>query len=119
MFYKKGVLRNFAKFTGKHLCQSPSFNKVSGSRPANLLKRRLWQRCFPVNFTKFLGTPSFKEHFWWLLLSINIVFFGSEDRKLCEKELDRKEDISLRWKKIEDAYDVCGTCYDKLGCKPI
>ena len=22
---KKGVLKNFAKFTGKHLCQSPSF----------------------------------------------------------------------------------------------
>ena len=25
---KKGVLRNFAKFTGKHLCQSLFFNKV-------------------------------------------------------------------------------------------
>ena len=29
MFCKKGVLRNFAKFTGKHLCQS-LFNKVGG-----------------------------------------------------------------------------------------
>ena len=28
---KKGVLRNFAKFTGKHLCQSLFFNKVAGS----------------------------------------------------------------------------------------
>ena len=26
---KKGVLRNFAKFTGKHLCQSLFFNKVA------------------------------------------------------------------------------------------
>ena len=25
--YKKGVLKNFAKFTGKHLCQSLFFNK--------------------------------------------------------------------------------------------
>ena len=25
---KKGVVRNFAKFTGKHLCQSFFFNKV-------------------------------------------------------------------------------------------
>ena len=25
---KKGVLRNFTKFTGKHLCQSVFFNKV-------------------------------------------------------------------------------------------
>ena len=29
-FVKKGVLRNFAKFTGKHLCQSFFFNKVAG-----------------------------------------------------------------------------------------
>ena len=27
---RKGVLRNFAKFTGKHLCQSLFFNKVAG-----------------------------------------------------------------------------------------
>ena len=27
VFCKKGVLRNFTKFTGKHLCQSPFFNK--------------------------------------------------------------------------------------------
>ena len=33
VFYKKGVLRNFAKFTGKHLCQSLFFNKVAGPRP--------------------------------------------------------------------------------------
>ena len=26
---RRGVLRNFAKFTGKHLCQSLSFNKVA------------------------------------------------------------------------------------------
>ena len=27
---KKGVLRNFAKFKGKHLCQRLFFNKVAG-----------------------------------------------------------------------------------------
>ena len=26
---KKGVLRNFAKFTGKHLCQNLFFNKIA------------------------------------------------------------------------------------------
>ena len=30
VFCKKGVLRNIAKLTGKHLCQSLFFNKVSG-----------------------------------------------------------------------------------------
>ena len=39
VFCKKGVLRNFANFTGKHLCQSLFFNKVAGLRPATLLKR--------------------------------------------------------------------------------
>ena len=34
VFCKKGALENFAKFTGKHLCQSLFFNKV-----ATLLKR--------------------------------------------------------------------------------
>ena len=35
MFCKKGVLRNFAKFTGKQLWQSFFFNKVAGLRPKN------------------------------------------------------------------------------------
>ena len=30
VFCKNGVLRNFAKFTGKHLCQNLFFNKVPG-----------------------------------------------------------------------------------------
>ena len=34
---RKSILRNFAKFTGKHLCQSLFFNKVAGLRPATLL----------------------------------------------------------------------------------
>ena len=29
-FCEKGVLKNFAKFTAKHLCQSLLFNKVAG-----------------------------------------------------------------------------------------
>ena len=37
IFYQKGYLRNFAKFTGKHLCQSLYFNKVAELRPATLL----------------------------------------------------------------------------------
>ena len=36
---KKGVLRNFTKFTGKHLCQSLFFSKVTGLSPAVLLKK--------------------------------------------------------------------------------
>ena len=44
VFCKK-VLRNFAKFTGKHLCHSLFFNKVAG-----------------LNFAKFLRTHIFIEN---------------------------------------------------------
>ena len=53
---QKVGLRNFTKFTGKHLCQSLFLNKVAGLSPATLFKKRLWHMCFPVNFVKFLKT---------------------------------------------------------------
>ena len=57
VFYKKVVLRNFAKFNGKHLYKSLFFNKVAGLYPATLLKNILWHRCFPVTLSKFRRTP--------------------------------------------------------------
>ena len=49
---KKGVLRNFTKLTGKHLCYSLFFNKAAG-----LSKKGLRLRCSPINFAKFLEIP--------------------------------------------------------------
>ena len=68
MSCKKGVLKSFAKFTGKHLYQSLFFNKVVGLRFATLLKKRFWHRCFLVNFAKFLRTPFLYNTSGWLLL---------------------------------------------------
>ena len=82
MFCKKCILRNFAKFTGKHLYQCFFFQQ----RPANLLKQRLWQRCFPVNFAKFLRTPIVIEHLPWLFLN----FRPSRNR---DRDLDHQIDI--------------------------
>ena len=66
---KKGVLRNFAKFTRKNLRQSVFVNKVTGLRSATLLTKRLWHRCFLVNFAQFLRPPFLHtEHVWWLFL---------------------------------------------------
>ena len=56
---KKGILNNFTKFTGKHLCQGLFLHKIAGLRPAALLKKRLWNRFFPTNFVKFLRTSFF------------------------------------------------------------
>ena len=75
-FCKKGVLKNFAEFLGKHLYQSFFFNKVAGLRPATLLRQRLWHRCFPVNFVKFSRTSIFTEHLREGIFSwFNVVFF--------------------------------------------
>ena len=37
VFCKKGVLKNFTKFTGKHLCQNLFFNKVAGLQACNFI----------------------------------------------------------------------------------
>ena len=55
---------DFENFTGKDLCQSLFLNKVTGLTPATLLKKRLWYRCFPVNFGKFLKNTFFTEDLW-------------------------------------------------------
>ena len=40
-YVRKGVLRNFTKFTGKHLYQSIFFNKVGGLRQAKHAKQAI------------------------------------------------------------------------------
>ena len=61
---RKGVRRNFTKFTGKHLYHSLFLNQVPG---LTLCKMRFWHRFFPVNFVKFLRTP-FSQNTSGLLL---------------------------------------------------
>ena len=56
--FRKVVLRNFAKFTGKHLCQSFFFNKVAG-----LLEKKLAQ-VSSVKFCEISKNISFTEHLW-------------------------------------------------------
>ena len=56
VFRKKGVLKNFAIFTRKHLCWS-----LFGVFGVNFIKKRLQHRYFPVNITKFLRTPILKN----------------------------------------------------------
>ena len=63
---KKGVLRNFAKFTGKSLCQIIFSIKlqVSGLRPATLLKKEVLAQVFPCEFCKIFKNTFFTEHVW-------------------------------------------------------
>ena len=45
---KKGVLRNFSKFTGKHLCQSLFFIKLA----CNFIKKETLAQVFSCEFCK-------------------------------------------------------------------
>ena len=46
VFCKKGVLRNFKRFTGKHVCQNLFFNKVVGCLASNLIKKETLTQAF-------------------------------------------------------------------------
>ena len=70
--FKKGVLKNFKKLTGKNLCRRLFLVKLQAW---TLLKKRLRRRYFPVNFEKFLRTLFCKTPpggcFWeWTIISV-------------------------------------------------
>ena len=58
------VLRNLAKFTGKHLCQSLFFDKVAGLKPVLMT---IFKTDAFKNFAKFNG-----KHLWWSLFVIRL-----------------------------------------------
>ena len=56
MFFRIGVLKNFAIFTGKHFLII---------KACNFVKKRLQHGCcFPVSIGKFLRLPFLTEHLW-------------------------------------------------------
>ena len=88
MFFKIGVLKNFANFTGRHLYWSPFLIKLQTF--CNFIKKRLQQRCLPVKFVKFLRTHSFTEHIRWPLLMLETCFTAclsfKQNSNRCVKE---------------------------------
>ena len=64
LFFKKGVLRNFTKFTGKHLCQRLFFNKVAGLRTqdCNFIKKESLSQVFSCEFWEISKNTFFTEH---------------------------------------------------------
>ena len=65
----KKVFLEISQNSQKNTCARVSFLiKLQGLRPATLLKKRLWYRCFPVNFVKFIRITFVTENLRWLLL---------------------------------------------------
>ena len=59
---KKDFLRNFAKFTGEHLCQRLYSDKGLQLyyRSCNLMKKETLAQVFSLNFVKFLKIPFYR-----------------------------------------------------------
>ena len=57
VFFKIGVPKNFADFTGKHFCLSFFLIKLQALSPATLLKTVSKHRFFPMKFANFSRTP--------------------------------------------------------------
>ena len=89
-FLKKGALRIFEKFTGKHPCWRLFFNTVAYLRPATLLKKRLHHKCFYVSCAKFLITYFYRTPPVTASESYSLTFKSSisksSHRRLCMKE---------------------------------
>ena len=60
---KKAVLRNLAKFIGKHLCQSLFFNKVAGAA-CNFIKKETLSQVLSCEFCAISKNTFFTEHVW-------------------------------------------------------
>ena len=73
VFCKKGVLRNFTTFTGKHLCQSLFFNKVAGLA-CNFIKKETLAQVFYCEFCEIPKNAILTEHRRWLLLFCKKMF---------------------------------------------
>ena len=56
VFCKKGVPRNFVKFTGKHLCQSFFFNKA-----CNFIKKEILAQMFSCEFYEISRNTFFQR----------------------------------------------------------
>ena len=71
MFFKIGVLKNFANYNGKKLCWSLFLIKLQTLRPVALFKIDSNTIVFLWNWQKVLRTPSSTEHLQWLFFKIS------------------------------------------------
>ena len=84
MFYEKCVLKNFAIFAGKHLCQILFLS-------CNFIKNETLAQGFSCEFCKIFKS-FFTEHLWILqqLLALNFAIIYSWQLSSSEKSLVRK-----------------------------
>ena len=105
---KIGVLKNVVEFTGKQLYWSPSFMKVAGCRPVNLLKKELWPDVFwflvflIFENTHFEWTPPMaKNKTIYVFLGWLFLWFFNVFIQLMTLTLSRQRSPSYRKQSID------------------
>ena len=95
---RKDALRNFTKFTGKHLCQSLFFNKVAGlcrSETCNFIKKETLAQVFSCEFCEISKNTFFTEPLW----ATASVTYNYEEKSTTKTENTGEEISSLSAKK--------------------
>ena len=108
---RKGVLRNFTKFTGKHLCQS-LFYRNSVPETCNFIKKETLAQVFSCEFCEISKNTIFIEH-----LRATVSGFSNFIVKLSVIHLIQKHLKSLLWVQsqsyVEVLYVKWKSCFSK------
>ena len=90
VFYENRCSKKFHKIYSKHLCQSLFLIKFQVW--SNFIKKRLWHKCFPVNFAKSLRTS-----FWqntsgrlilWFMAFSDWELLSQRFKNICCRKID-------------------------------
>ena len=113
MFFKIGILKNFANFRGKYLSWS-LFSIVTGAQACNFIKRRLQDRCFSCKICEIVkNTFSYRtppvaasETNWFNIETTCSLFTGDHSfenkvqyRRISDLELILKVKVLIKWPK--------------------
>ena len=86
----------------------------------SFLKKRLWHRCFPVNFAKFLRPPFLTEYLWATASELFTTYFGI-DTKLTDnrRSLQIGQCVTSYWLYIKNSLLFLSYCYSVLKSLPL
>ena len=107
----KGVLRNFAKFTGKHLCQSLFFNKVAGLMPeaCNFIKKTNLAQVFSCESCE-ISMNTFCRRTPPVAASVCC------RRKVAAVKIEKLKAFIIKYYNISKTYLYSSTCSIQLTC---
>ena len=74
MFFKVGVLKNFAIFIGKRLCWSLFFYQSCRPEASNFLKKETPAHLLSCEYWEVFKNSFLIEQLWWLLLKVGNSF---------------------------------------------